>query len=699
MRRFSPSVQLHLIALFGIMATALIAICAVAMSSAWRQQETAQHRVEVGNITRHFFLAMQNMRVERGTVSAALLESGPVDPATWRDIQALRAKSAPALAEALNELSQLDFADRESWLEKLRAKSASLQSIRTNVDALLQTRPPGGNAEVNRQWVTAVGSLVDDLDAVSNRLSSEVRLNDPFFDQMMTVKQLAWSVRSDAGVERLVLGDAIASGAKVSDDWRRRVTDLQSRVGATWGALLNLVDDPKTPQPLLHAIAAAKEAYFNRYTHDRDEIYKSLIAGDHSQTTSRAWIQDTNAALEALIAVANTAVDLAQATAEEMSADARQHLIYQILLVLVALLISGLALNTIREKVIKPIVLLTSAMRELAAGNTRVEVPNVSRHDELGAMADAVRVFKQAAIENAQLRNEQDQMATKISEEKKATAEKLAKTFNAKIGNLVQVLQVAANEMEATARSMSKTAEQADLISTQATSFAEHTSANVRQIAVASGQLAGSALEIGSRASTSASLVEKAVQDTRRTDGAARLLSERSERIEQVVKLISDIAAQTNLLALNATIEAARAGEAGRGFGVVASEVKMLAAQTARATEEISSQVVQSQQAATDVVEAIRSVANTVQQLHSTASAIAAATDEQQAAAQEIARSTAEAARGTQEVTSNITQVRHAAADTGSASSQVLAASATLVHSSSELGREVELFLAGLAVA
>jgi len=246
---------------------------------------------------------------------------------------------------------------------------------------------------------------------------------------------------------------------------------------------------------------------------------------------------------------------------------------------------------------------------------------------------------------------------------------------------------------------MSQTAEEAGQLTALATAFAKQTSTNVRKVAAATDKLAAFACEIGIRASTSASLVSKAVEDTKRTDGAVSVLSERSVRIEQVVKLISDVAAQTNLLALNATIEAARAGEAGRGFGVVASEVKNLAAQTAKATEEIASQVAQSQEATRDVVGAIKSVGSTVEQLHLIASAIAAGAQEQHAAAQEIAESVAEAASGTQEVTNNIAQVCQAAAHTGSASSQVLAAATALSQNSSELSREVELFLARVSTA
>ena len=699
MRSFSSSVQFVLIALFGLMATALVVICGMSMNSAWRQQATAQGRMEVSSITRHLFLAMQNMRVERGTVSAALVESEPVDPATWQDIQNLRARSMRALADALDEMSRFDINDRDRWFAELRTRGAAVENIRATADETLKKRPLGSNAEVNDKWIAAVGALVDKIDALSSRLSSGVRLNDPFFDQMMTVKQLAWSIRSDGGVERLMIGDAIAGGAKVSDDWQRKTIELRARVNATWAALLNFVDDPQTPQALSDAIAKAKESYFSRYNRYRDEVYRSLIADNNSKITSRTWIQESNPALESLIGVANTAVDLAQAAAERMSADAQRHLLYQSFLVLVAVLVGFLGFFKIRRNVIRPIVTLTVAMRQLAAGDTGIETPNTTRQDELGAMARAVEIFKQAAIENARLRVEQDQTTARTNGERQAAAAKLAKAFDVKIGKLVQSLKIAAHEMEATARSMSETAEEAGQVSKLATAFAEQTSANVREAAAATDKFAASAREIGSRVSTSAGLVGKAVEDTRRTDSAVSVLSKRSERIEQVVKLISDIAAQTNLLALNATIESARAGAAGRGFGVVASEVKTLASQTAKATEEIASQVAQSQEATRDVVGAIKGVGSTIEQLHSIASAIAAAVEEQHAAAQEIARSVAEAASGAQEITNNISQVRQSAAQTGSASSRVLAAATALSQNSSELSSEVELFLASVAAA
>jgi len=270
MRSALFSVKFLLMALFGLAATMLIGICGFLMVSAWQQQAQAQRRTEISGVTRHLFHAMQDVRVERGTVSAALADREPVDAATRQDIGNLRAKSVPALAGALDELSRLDINGRDRWIAELRTKIDAVDILRAQADEMVQKRSAGSTAQLNEQWFDGVGALVDGMDALASGLSSEVKLNDPFFDQMMVVKQLAWSVRADAGVERLLIGNAIAGGAKASDEWQRKIVGLRGRMEATWAALLSFVADPHTPQALSDAIALAKKDYFDKGRCRRD---------------------------------------------------------------------------------------------------------------------------------------------------------------------------------------------------------------------------------------------------------------------------------------------------------------------------------------------------------------------------------------------------------------------------------------------
>jgi methyl-accepting chemotaxis protein len=205
--------------------------------------------------------------------------------------------------------------------------------------------------------------------------------------------------------------------------------------------------------------------------------------------------------------------------------------------------------------------------------------------------------------------------------------------------------------------------------------------------------MSASVIEIGRQVHDSSRIAGEAVQQAGRTDVRINELLKAAGRIGDVVKLITAIAEQTNLLALNATIEAARAGESGRGFAVVASEVKALAAQTARATDEISTQIAGMQTATEDSVGAIKEIGATISRISDISTTIAATIEEQGAATAEIARNVSEAAKGTVEVADKIAQVSHGASATGSASTQVLASARSLSTESGRLKHEVAKFL------
>jgi methyl-accepting chemotaxis protein len=345
-----------------------------------------------------------------------------------------------------------------------------------------------------------------------------------------------------------------------------------------------------------------------------------------------------------------------------------------------------------------PIGRLTAVMEALARNDLRVEVPGTKRGDELGTMARTVEVFKTNAVAAVAMR-EAEAAEQLRKDARTAQLNRVTGQFESRVGELVSVLASAATELQATAQSMSSTATLTNRQAEAVSNGAREASTNVQTVAAAAEELSSSVKEISRQVAQSSKITGLAVEETKRTDGVVRALAASAARIGDVVSLITGIAGQTNLLALNATIEAARAGDAGKGFAVVASEVKSLAAQTAKATEEITGQIGNVQASTTGAVEAIQQITSIINEVSQIAAAIAAAVEQQGAATQEIARNVQEASIATQDVTKNIGGVSEAAAATGSASSQVLAAAGDLSRQAEQLTGEVRNFLVDVRAA
>ncbi|GEO38711.1 methyl-accepting chemotaxis protein [Skermanella aerolata] len=364
----------------------------------------------------------------------------------------------------------------------------------------------------------------------------------------------------------------------------------------------------------------------------------------------------------------------------------------------VALLIGVLCAFGLTRTIAGAVQTMTRAMQALAQGDTKVEIPARGRGDEIGAMAAAVQVFKENAIERIRL--EAEQAAENEAKEKRTRAvERLIGDFDGQMASILRTVSSAATELDSTAQSMSATAEETSRQATASAGAAEQTSANVQTVASAAEEMTGSLMEISRQVSRSTGIANDAVNQAEQTDATVQGLAQAAQKINEVVELISSIAGQTNLLALNATIEAARAGEHGKGFAVVASEVKNLANQTAKATQDITAQIASIQDETNGAVTAIRGIGGTIRQMNEITTTIAAAVEEQNAATAEISRNVAQAAAGTQEVSLNVGQVMEASAQTGSAATQVLGAASELSQQAEMLRTEVERFLAGIRAA
>jgi methyl-accepting chemotaxis protein len=365
----------------------------------------------------------------------------------------------------------------------------------------------------------------------------------------------------------------------------------------------------------------------------------------------------------------------------------------------VAALLALVMTMALVRRVTKPLRAVAETLTVLADGRTDVEIRNADRHDEIGMIARTVGVFKNNLIERRQLEAERISAEKQAMEQRKAELNQFVEAFRTKIGGIIERVLNSSGQFERDAQTLSVTAHSTAEMSGQSANASRQASEHVRSAATASNELSQSIVEISRRVQDSNSVAADAVKQASATDQRMVELSAAGDRIGDVVKLITSIAEQTNLLALNATIEAARAGEAGRGFAVVAQEVKNLAGQTAKATDEISSHIVNMQRATGESVEAIKAIGLTIERISGITASISSAVEQQGAATQSIAEGVKAASGGTLKVADNIEHVAKNARETGATSGLMLKSARELSEVSSHLRDEVEKFLDSVRAA
>ncbi len=367
-----------------------------------------------------------------------------------------------------------------------------------------------------------------------------------------------------------------------------------------------------------------------------------------------------------------------------------QHTLIVSILVLAIIILSTIWFS---KRLTSPINQMVQTMTSLTGGNYAVAIPGLNRADEIGKMASSVAVFKSALENNEKMRTEQESLKLKAEEDRKKAMLDLADSFDNRTRDIITSLAAAATEMQATATQMSNSSQSTAHSATIVAAAATEADANVQTVAAASEELASSSQEISKQVSSVATKASTASDDAQSTSQAVGELNELANSIGEVVGAIKAIAEQTNLLALNATIEAARAGEAGKGFAVVADEVKKLAMETAQKTEQIDERVTKIQVAVRNSVAAVKKIIGNIQMIDESVSSVSAAVEEQTAATSEIGRNVIEASTGTQQVSQTIQDVQRAAAETGEAAGLVKGAAEELAVISDGLKTQVSNFL------
>ena len=522
------------------------------------------------------------------------------------------------------------------------------------------------------------------------------RLNNQAFGRVAAVTGLD---REMSGIHARLyqltsVGASNANEQKVAALGKELSTDIADLPGAVSAMDAALGADPRT-ENLVSGIGASLGDYAASARRVIEMAGLSSFAAldymNGAQAAYDRFVSEEAALGNVVVAEKNALIDGVRAKTGEA------RLLYVLAAGCVAVLAAGVTLF-LGSLISRPVVDLAASLHRLAAGELSVETPYSGRRDEIGAIADALDVFKATANEAARLLAERERDRETEARRARVLTD-LSQGFERDVSGTLDTVAVAADELKGTAGTMVATAALTDRQSGAAAAASQQAATNVASVATAAEQFSATASEIGRQVALSTRVTEQAVADAGRAGQAVQGMAEASQKVGQVVELISAIAGQTSLLALNAAIEAARAGEAGKGFAVVASEVKVLANQTAKATEEITGQIAGMRQATDEAVGAIRQIATTIEETNRIATTIASAVEQQNAATAEIARSIQDAAAGTGEVSANIGGVTTAANDTGVAANRVAEAAKRLVEQSVWLRQRIGSFLTEVRAA
>jgi methyl-accepting chemotaxis protein len=637
--------------------------------------------------------------LERLAINNALQADAPADDAVRTQIIQLQKAGKEGLDAGLPRSLQTDFPNKSKLVSALNSAAASADSLRRRAADAIGLAKPNRDPELLKNFVPGMTDYVNGLLGVWTATLYAGEDGDAVIARYAVLKQLGWTLRQESGLERSTIAASISSATPLPPEALQAILGHRAQVALAWKIAKDLSADASVDPAIGRAIAVAEERYFSGFEPLGDKMRRVSAEGGAYPISVSEWINTTTPQIDSLLAIMYAA-----ATASESRTAALKDAALTELVVttggigLVVLCVAAGFLIVIRG-VTAPLGRLGSTMRSLAGGDLAVQISDTARRDEIGALANAVIVFKDNMVSAKKLATEQSDIKARAEQEKRVAMVGMAGEFESSIRGVVDGLTSTAAQMQTIATSMSSSAEQTRRQSVAVSSASEQASSNVQMVASSAEEMTRSILEIGRQVDQASQIAKQAVEDAQRTNGAVNLLSDTAQKIGRVVELIQSIASQTNLLALNATIEAARAGEAGKGFAVVASEVKSLANQTAKATEEVSVQIASMQSVTGEAVTAIQGIGNTIGQISEISTAIASAVERQGAATQEIARNTQQAAQGTEQVSSNIAGVNRAASETGAAADDVLSSAGELGRRSEMLRSSVDRFLENIRVA
>jgi methyl-accepting chemotaxis protein len=680
-------------ALFSLVMLGIAALAAtiagIAAFDQFRRSQAVDHAGRETAAAAAMLRLTERLTIERGNHIVRMNASTAAAEDVVARVTELGRQTDAALQAAI---AALRVSAAEGRIRGFEAVGAQLSALRPQLLSAarqpLEARDAGLRARPQAAFDAMLGEVAAALDASHRAIATA----DGALGNLMTVARLTWELR-DQGSRRIVpLSTAFNSNRALTAGEIEAIMAASRGMELSWDrvkTMSGLIGDP----PRLARGIAEIDPHFHEVGRKTMAMVAAGRSGGTYPMTTQQFDEISTPALQRLLLVREAA---------EM-AEARRAAAWRNLLLVAAAglgivgLLAGLSALLVR-RVVAPVVALTGVVQRMAEGDNAVEVPGQGRSDEIGSMAAAVEVLRRNAQDAASLA--ESAAAEQAAKAARADAtHALIRRFETDVAESLAAVASAAAPLDATADRMGSAAEAAKAQAGSMAVAAGAAASNAQTVAASAEELAASIADVARQVAESARIAQRAKQDAQATDAAVAGLVEVAQRIGDVIGLINSIAGQTNLLALNATIEAARAGDAGKGFAVVAGEVKALAAQTAKATEQIGTQIAAMQTETSRAVDAIRGIGRTIEELSSIATQVAAAAEEQSAATQEIGRAVAEAAASTDQLTQQTAEVMEGAEGTASATTGLREASAGLSRQADALRGRVDGFLQAIRAA
>ncbi len=673
---------------FGAIAVAMGALAMVTVGSLFVM------RSSVGRVTNLSQANQALLRVQTQAVAA----QGHLKDYVIRPDERLTAEIAETLDEALASLDDAkDGADAMGEGEALTSVRTALEATRRSADKIVAAQRIISQ-QVDKELVVRGPAIAETLRSITEQAHNSGNANASYSAGVAQAQYLEMRVN----VTRY-LSDASPATAKLAKD-----------------NLLNLEDGMNVLFEVLEGTGlsgAADKVIVEVVAYDKafDQVIASTnIRNREVDRTLRVTGPALAKNAERIVHAIENAQGGATLAAQATSLGA----------VMIALLASaaGIAVamiaGTLTQRLIaQPIMRMAERMRSLAAGDLAIEIVETDRTDEVGDMARAVEVFRgnarevderrSAAVEAERreldrehtLAREREADRVRAETERREAMLALAESFEASVRHVVESVGASARQIEGGARLVSDTAEQSGQLTAGVAAAANQASENSLIVASATEEMSLSIAEVSQQIGGAAKVAQEASDRARSTDAIVGDLIADTRTIEDVVALIADVARQTDLLALNATIEASRAGEAGRGFTVVAHEIKTLAERTASATQEIASKIARARETSGLAATAITDIAKTIDEISEIATVVASAMEQQRITTSQIAESTSQAAQGSHNVARNIDQVHEGVGATGRAARESLVAADDLNRQAETLRDAVDSFLTTVRAA